>query len=242
MSTVTLYGHIGAGEAGGPYFDDLVVGQVFDWAPSMTLTPGPAAGHQAILGDRLRLRAGRRTGPRGDRAAPRRWPIPALVCDVAIGQSHAGHPAGQGEPVLPRADVLPLPGHRRHPVHPHRGGRIAAEQRQAGTRPHRDGGAADDHHRPGRPAGAGLLPLRDAAAEPGCRRRPAHADDLSQIGADLAAPPTATVDGTRRPSGSGSPVRISTPTGRLGAAQHRRRGQLRTGAGPADPEYCCHPS
>ena len=70
----------------GPYFDDLVVGQVFDWAPSMTLTFGVAAAHQAILGDRLRLAldgelAHAVTGVPGAMAHP------ALVCDVAIGQS-----------------------------------------------------------------------------------------------------------------------------------------------------------
>ena len=48
---MTLYGHI----AGGPHFDDLEVGQVFDSAPSMTLTAGAAAAHQSIIGDRLRL-------------------------------------------------------------------------------------------------------------------------------------------------------------------------------------------
>ena len=83
---MTLYGHIGAGEAGGPYFDDLVVGQVFDWAPSMTLTSGAAASHQAILGDRLRLAldselAHAVVGSTG------RLAHPAFVCDVAIGQS-----------------------------------------------------------------------------------------------------------------------------------------------------------
>jgi aspartate-semialdehyde dehydrogenase len=41
--------------SGGPYFDDLAVGQVFDWAPCVTLTAGMAAVHQAIVGDRLRL-------------------------------------------------------------------------------------------------------------------------------------------------------------------------------------------
>jgi acyl dehydratase len=41
--------------SGGPYFDELHHGQVFDAAPSMTMTPGVAAMHQAILGDRLRL-------------------------------------------------------------------------------------------------------------------------------------------------------------------------------------------
>ena len=36
---------------GGPYFDELRHGQVFDDAPSVTLTSGLAATHQAILGD-----------------------------------------------------------------------------------------------------------------------------------------------------------------------------------------------
>ena len=50
---MTLYGHLGGGEPGGPYFDDLVLGQVFDWAPSMTLTPGVAAVHQQIVGEHI---------------------------------------------------------------------------------------------------------------------------------------------------------------------------------------------
>ena len=83
---MTLYGHIGAGEAGGPYFDDLVVGQVFDWAPSMTLTSGAAATHQAILGDRLRLSL---DGELAHAVVGTTGPLahPAFVCDVAIGQS-----------------------------------------------------------------------------------------------------------------------------------------------------------
>ncbi len=71
---------------GGPFFDDLSVGQVFDSAPSMTLTPGVAAAHQSIVGDRLRLAldaelAHAVTGVPGALAHP------ALVCDVAVGQS-----------------------------------------------------------------------------------------------------------------------------------------------------------
>src|ERR1700759_3214096 len=70
----------------GPYFDDLEVGQVFDAAPSTTLTAGAAAAHQAIIGDRLRLAldaelASAVTGATSTLAHP------ALVCDVAIGQS-----------------------------------------------------------------------------------------------------------------------------------------------------------
>ncbi|BDB40018.1 MULTISPECIES: MaoC family dehydratase [Mycobacterium] len=72
--------------AGGPYFDDLTVGQVFDWAPSVTLTGGLAAAHQAIVGDRLRLAldADLSTAVTG---APAALAHPGLVCDVAIGQS-----------------------------------------------------------------------------------------------------------------------------------------------------------
>ena len=62
------------------------IGQVFDWAPSATLTAGLAAAHQAILGDRLRLAldadlCAAVTGTPGPLAHP------ALVCNVAIGQS-----------------------------------------------------------------------------------------------------------------------------------------------------------
>jgi acyl dehydratase len=69
-----------------PYFEDLVLGQVLSDAPSVTLTSGHAAQHQAIVGDRLRLAldrelAGKVIGSDGEPAHP------ALVCDVAIGQS-----------------------------------------------------------------------------------------------------------------------------------------------------------
>jgi len=72
--------------SGGPYFDELRVGQVFDAAPSMTLTPGVAATHQAILGDRMRLPldAHLSSAVTGVTAA---LAHPGLVCDVAIGQS-----------------------------------------------------------------------------------------------------------------------------------------------------------
>jgi acyl dehydratase len=71
---------------GGPYFEDLSVGEVFDWAPAMTLSEGMAAAHQAIVGDRLRLSldAGLCAAVTG---SPAPLAHPALVCDVAIGQS-----------------------------------------------------------------------------------------------------------------------------------------------------------
>jgi acyl dehydratase len=73
-------------ETDAPYFEDLERAQVFAEAPSITLTAGHAAQHQAILGDRLRLAldaelAGAVLGEPGTLAHP------GLVCDVAIGQS-----------------------------------------------------------------------------------------------------------------------------------------------------------
>lgn len=70
----------------GPFFDQLERGQVLRGAPSLTLTSGHAAAHQAIVGDRLRLSLDANlteqvTGEAGILAHP------ALVWDVAIGQS-----------------------------------------------------------------------------------------------------------------------------------------------------------
>jgi acyl dehydratase len=68
----------------GPYFDDLAVGDVFDTAPALTLTPGRAAVHQSILGSRLRLSLDEHLSRR---VAGATLADPALVWDVAIGQS-----------------------------------------------------------------------------------------------------------------------------------------------------------
>lgn len=69
---------------GGPYFDELAVGQIFDSAPAVTLTEGLAAVHQSILGDRLRLPldAHLATAVAGAPVAH-----PGLVADLSIGQS-----------------------------------------------------------------------------------------------------------------------------------------------------------
>ena len=82
---MTTNGSAGLRE-GGPYFDDLSVGQVFDLAPAATLSSGLAAAHQAIVGDRLRLAmdAVLSTAVTGE---PGPLAHPGLVCDVAIGQS-----------------------------------------------------------------------------------------------------------------------------------------------------------
>jgi acyl dehydratase len=69
-----------------PFFEDLAVGQIERSAPSVTLTEGMAAVHQAILGDRLRLAL---DGKLARDLLGLRAPLahPALVWDVAIGQS-----------------------------------------------------------------------------------------------------------------------------------------------------------
>jgi acyl dehydratase len=72
--------------AGGPFFEDLNVGDVIADAPALTLTDGHAALHQAIVGDRLRLALDATLALEVTGASA---PLvhPALVCDVAIGQS-----------------------------------------------------------------------------------------------------------------------------------------------------------
>jgi acyl dehydratase len=69
-----------------PYFEDLEVGLLVEGAPALTLTEGLAAVHQAILGDRLRLALDR---PLAETVTAEATALahPALVCDVAIGQS-----------------------------------------------------------------------------------------------------------------------------------------------------------
>lgn len=69
---------------GGPFFEDLQVGQIVDSAPAQTLTEGLAALHGAIVGDRLRLPLDNELS-RQVVGAP--LAHPGLVWDVAIGQS-----------------------------------------------------------------------------------------------------------------------------------------------------------
>jgi acyl dehydratase len=71
---------------GGPFFEDLAVGERGPAAAALTLTEGHAALHQAIVGDRLRLAL---DAPLCRRVVGTATPLahPALVCDVAIGQS-----------------------------------------------------------------------------------------------------------------------------------------------------------
>ncbi|MFS0898271.1 MaoC family dehydratase [Mycolicibacterium litorale] len=186
---MTLYGHI----SGGPHFDDLAVGQVFDSAPTMTLSAGAAAVHQSILGDRLRLALdGELAAAVTGAAAP--LAHPGLVCDVAIGQStlvtqrvkanlfYRGlafhrYPV-LGDSLFTRTEVVGL---KQNSTKPGRARTGLAALRM--TTVDQLGRLVLDFHR------CAMLPLRDGAADTG------HADDLSGIGADTPAPdPTAEWD------------------------------------------------
>jgi acyl dehydratase len=71
---------------GGPWFEDLSVGQLIADAPGLTLTEGHAAAHQAIVGDRLRLALDAPLS-RAVLGGERTMAHPALAWDVSIGQS-----------------------------------------------------------------------------------------------------------------------------------------------------------
>lgn len=175
---------------GGPYFDDLHVGQVFDTAPSMTLTSGAAAAHQAILGDRLRLPLDAEltravTGETGPLAHP------ALVCDVAIGQStlvtqrvkanlfYRGLAFHRfpviGDALTTGTEVVAL---RQNSAKPGRAATGLAALRM--TTLDQAGRSVLDFYR------CAMLPLSPDAPDTG------HADDLAAIGADRPGPPDPT--------------------------------------------------
>jgi len=175
---------------GGPFFDDLSVGQVFDWAPSMTLTSGAAATHQAILGDRMRLPldAALSAAVTGADAAPAH---PALVCDVAIGQTtlvtqrvkanlfYRGLRFHRfpvlGDTIATTTEVVGLKQNSVKPGRPRTG--LAALRM---TTVDQQGRKVLDFHR------CAMLPLRDDGPDTG------HADDLSTIGTDAPDLPDAT--------------------------------------------------
>jgi acyl dehydratase len=173
----------------GPYFDDLEVGQVFDSAPSMTLSQGAAGAHQAIIGDRLRLALDAQlayavTGATAALAHP------ALVCDVAIGQStlatlrvkanlfYRGLAFHRfpviGDSLFTRTEVVGL---RQNSAKPGRAPTGLAALRM--TTVDQIGRLVLDFYR------CAMLPL---SAE----RETGHNDDLSNIGANLTLPPDPT--------------------------------------------------
>jgi len=197
---VTVNGYSGQRE-GGPYFDDLSVGQVFDWAPSATLSAGLAAAHQSILGDRLRLAldadlCAAVTGMPGPLAHP------ALVCNVAIGQStlvtqrvkanlfYRGLTFHRfpviGDTIYTRTEVVGL---RANSVKPGRAPTGLAALRMI-TVDQADRLVLDFYRCAMLPASPDWNPDRHGSGAPG--------DDLSGIGADAAPPasdPTAGWDG-----------------------------------------------
>ncbi|MFE0749044.1 MaoC family dehydratase [Gordonia sp. NPDC058843] len=175
-------------DVGGPYFDELSHGQIFDDAPSITLTGGLAASHQMILGDRLRLALDAHLSDRvigGGTLAH-----PGLVTDVAIGQStlathhvkanlfyrglrFLSHPR-IGDTLATVTEVVGLRENRSKP------GRVPtglAALHMVTTDQH--GATVLDFYR------CAMLPL-SATADPG---RIVHADDLSTIGPDDEAQP-----------------------------------------------------
>lgn len=184
MAAVTVSG--GIQRAGGPYFDDLTVGDVFDWAPSMTLTSGAAAAHQAILGDRMRLALDVELA-RAVVGADAPIAHPALVCDVAIGQSTlvTGRVKANlfyrglsfhrfpviGDTLSTRTEVVGL-RQNRHQEGRHPTGMAALRM----TTVDQDGRQVLDFFR------CAMLPL-----VPGCApdTETGHADDLSSIGVDV---------------------------------------------------------
>jgi acyl dehydratase len=173
-------------EVGGPYFDDLAVGQVVDDAPSVTLTEGLAAAHQAILGDRLRLPLDHhlaRAVTGGTVAHP------GLVTDVAIGQSTVvtHHVRANlfyrglrllaapriGDTLTTRTEVVGL---RSTTPRPGRAATGLAALRVTTT--DQDGRAVLDFHR------CAMLPVAEGVDPESCAR----ADDLATIGTGQGGP------------------------------------------------------
>ena len=173
-----------------PYFDDLTVGQVFDAAPSMTLTSGAAAAHQSILGDRMRLPLDA-TLSHAVTGAPGALAHPALVCDIAIGQStlvtqrvkanlfYRGltfhHFPVIGDTLYTRTEVVGL---KQNSTKPGRAPTGLAALRMI-TIDQADRLVLDFYR-------CAMLPLSPAASDTG------HDDDLSGIGTDLPPAPDPT--------------------------------------------------
>ncbi|WP_405181881.1 MaoC family dehydratase [Nocardia sp. NBC_01377] len=179
---------------GGPYFDDLEHGAIFDSAPAVTLTSGLAAIHQAIVGDRLRLPL---DAPTSEKVTGVSTSVahPGLVWDIAIGQSTAAthHVKANlfyrglrfhrfpvlGDTLTTRTEVVGLRDNSRRPGRAPTG---LAALRVTSVDQH-DRTVLDFHR-------CAMLPVNPEAA----LDRPVHSDDLSTIGTTATAPPTPTAD------------------------------------------------
>ena len=170
-------------DVSGPYYEDLHVGQRFDESPGVTLTDGLAALHQSILGDRLRLALDHDLSQRvlGGVLAH-----PALVCDIAIGQStlpthrvignlfYRGLVLRRspriGDTLRTSTEIVALRDNAQRPGRKPTG--IAVLHVRTVDQ---NGAAVLDFHR------AAMLPMRSDGARPG------HAGDLDAISAELHA-------------------------------------------------------
>ena len=167
---------------GGPYFEDLSLGLVFDDAPGLTLTAGLATLHQALSGDRLRLPLDAELSA-AVTGRPEPLAHPTLVCHVAIGQSTAPsqrvrgnlfyrglrllRPVHIGDTLRTRTEVVALRQNRVKPDRPATGLAVLRVQ----TTNQRDEPVLDFLRCP-------MLPLRDPAGRTG------HADDIDEIPAE----------------------------------------------------------
>jgi acyl dehydratase len=200
-------------EVGGPWYEELGVGQVFDSAPALTLTDGHAAVHQAVIGDRLRIALDAELCQRV-LGTPERLAHPALVCDVAIGQStvatervianlfYRGLALRRapviGDTLTTSTEVVALRDSTPRVGRPPTG--LAVLRVHTVDQLGRD---VLDFHR------CAMLPMREGAARPG------HADDIGAIPAELpAAVLAAGVDGwdlaAYRRDASDDPPRLGT--------------------------------
>lgn len=194
--------------AGGPYFEDLSVGQVFEAAPGCTLTEGRSAQHQSIVGDRWRLALDDHLA-RDVVGAP--LASPTLVWNVAIGQSTMATQRVRANLFYRRLALL------RQPVI---GDTLRTTTTVVGLRENtrREGrpptGLAALHMKTvdqqGRPVldfyRCAMLPLRPGVAPTD------HADDLDAIGrAQPPVDPAALVPGWDRGAFAGATARGTTP-------------------------------
>lgn len=177
-------------DSGGPFFDDLHKGMVFDSAPAMSLTSGGAAVHQSILGDRLRLPLDR-TLSHAVTGSASVLAHPGYVCDVAIGQSTLATQRVKanlfyrglkfhrfpvvGDTLFTRTEVVGL---KRNTPKPGRAATGLAALRMI-TVDQADRLVLDFHR-------CAMLPASSEAAGAG------HDDDLTAIGDDPTATPDAT--------------------------------------------------
>jgi acyl dehydratase len=176
--------------AGGPWFEDLAVGDEFD-APAVTLTPGHASVYQAATGDRLRLPLDHHAS---SRAIGRVEPLahPMLVINVAIGQSTCVSQRVKAN-LFYRGLVLQQPSHLDDTLHTITRVVALRQNRRQPGRPATGVAALEITTRNQRGEEVlhfwrcPMLPCRDPEVETG------HADDLDTIGSQVTVDDVRTV-------------------------------------------------